>query len=125
MSAIKHCIRLPLTLDKALRQQAERRGISAYALLQHCVRKGLASLDARNDDSAELGQLTSEIVRLGTGQAGIERVTERALYVSCAAYTYARAAALGTRTSDDKLTAEIEAAFARQLAQAQSKGHTR
>jgi hypothetical protein len=44
MKYVQHSVRLPLALDKALRQAAQSRQATTYALLQQCVRAGLASL---------------------------------------------------------------------------------
>lgn len=114
MKHVQHSVRLPLVLDKALRNAAHSRQITAYALLQQCVRMGIASLSG--DQTAP--QLTAEIAReIGALSARLthaERLTERVLYVACAAYVYARAAA-GPRTGETKLTEEINAAFTRQF----------
>ncbi len=37
MKLVRHTVRLPVSLDKALRALAERRGISVYAMLQRSV----------------------------------------------------------------------------------------
>ena len=114
MRYVQHSVRLPLALDKALRQAAQNRQVTAYALLQQCVRAGIASLSgeqAAPQFTAEIGQ---EIGALSARLAHVERLTERTLFVACAAYAYARAAA-GPRTDETILTAEINAAFTRQL----------
>src|SRR3546814_17838857 len=41
---VRHTVRLPVSLDKALRSLAEQQGISVYALLQRSVKAGLAPL---------------------------------------------------------------------------------
>ena len=114
MTYRQHSVRLPLALDKALRQAAQNRQVTAYALLQQCVRAGIASLSgeqAAPQFTAEIGQ---EIGALSARLAHVERLTERTLFVACAAYAFARAAA-GPRTDETILTAEINAAFTRQL----------
>ena len=116
MSHVQHSVRLPRALDRALRQAAQNRQVSPYALLQHCVRTGIASLSSDHAASQISAELTQEIGMISARLAHIERLVERDLYVACAAYTYARAAA-GSR-DEVKLTSDINAAFARQLAAA-------
>ncbi len=113
---VQHSVRLPLALDKALRQAAQSRQVTVYALLQQCVRSGIASLSGEQTAPQLTAQIAQEIGALSAGLTHVERLTERALYVACAAYVYARAA--GPRTDEAKLTAEINAAFIRQLSQA-------
>ena len=117
MKHVQHSVRLPVALDKALRQAAQGRQTTTYALLQRCVRSGIASLSGEQTAPQLTAQIAQEIGGLSAGLTHVERLTERALYVACAAYVYARAAA-GPRTDEAKLTAEITAAFTRQLSQA-------
>lgn len=114
MSYVQHSVRLPLALDRALRQAAQRRQITAYALLQQCVRTGIASLSGEQATPQLTAEIAQEIGTLAARLAHVERLAERGLYVAAAAYVYARAAA-GPRTDEAKLTAEINAAFARQI----------
>ena len=119
MRHVQHSIRLPLALDKALRLAAQSRQVSSYALLQQCVRTGITGLTDEETAPQRTTELIHEIGALSANLAHIERLTERSLYVACAAYIYARAA--GHRADDAKLTAEIQAAFARQLSLAGDK----
>lgn len=115
MRHVQHSVRLPLALDKALRQAAQSRQVTTYALLQQCVRTGIASL-AREQTTPQLtAEIVQEIGGISARLAHVERLAERGLYVACAAYVYARAAA-GPRTDETTLTGEINAAFARQIA---------
>ena len=114
MRHVQHSVRLPLALDKALRQVAQSRQVTAYALLQQCVRVGIASLSGEQSALQTTAELAQEVGAISARLAHVERLAERSLYVGCAAYAYARAAA-GPRTDESKLTAEINAAFARQL----------
>lgn len=118
MRHVQHSIRLPLALDKALRLAAQSRQVSSYALLQQCVRVGIAGLTGE-EPAPQYNALVHEIGALSTNLAHIERLTERSLYVACAAYIYARAA--NPRADDAKLAAEIQAAFTRQLSLAGDK----
>jgi hypothetical protein len=104
-----------LALDKALRQAAQSRQISAYALLQQCVRTGIASLSGEQTTPQLTAEIAQEIGGISARLVHVERLAERGLYVACAAYVYARAAA-GPRTDETQLAVETNAAFARQLA---------
>jgi hypothetical protein len=114
MKFVQHSVRLPLALDKALRQAAQARQVTAYALLQQCVRTGIASLSGEQSAPQLTAELVQEIGAISARLAHVERLTERTLFVACAAYVFARAAA-GSRTDETTLTAEINAAFTRQL----------
>ena len=117
MKFVQHSVRLPLALDKALRQAAQSRQVTAYALLQQCVRTGIASLSGEQAAPQLTADIAQEIGAISARLAHVERLTERTLFVACAAYVSARAAA-GSRTDETTLTAEINAAFTRQLNQA-------
>nr|WP_295738104.1 hypothetical protein [uncultured Acidocella sp.] len=114
MKNVQHTVRLNWALDRALRQAAQSRQVTTYSLLQHCVRVGIASLSGEQTTPQLTAEIAQEIGALSARLVHVERLTERALYVTCAAYVFARAAA-GPRTDETKLTAEINAAFTRQL----------
>lgn len=113
MRHVQHSVRIPLTLDKALRQAAQSRNVSSYALLQTCVRTGIAALSDEQTTPHLAAEIAHEIDAISARLIHVERLAERCLYVACAAYVYARAAG-GPRTDETTLTAEINAAFARQ-----------
>jgi hypothetical protein len=114
MRHVQHSVRLPVPLDKALRQVAKNRQVTTYALLQQCARTGIAALSGEQSAPQLTAEIAQEIGALSARLAYVEQLTERVLYVACAAYVYARAAA-SPRTDESKLTSEIDAAFARQL----------
>jgi hypothetical protein len=114
MKYVQHSVRVPLALDKALRHAAQGRQVSAYALLQQCVRVGIASLSGESAAPQLTIEIAQEMGAVTARLAHVERLAERGLYVAAAAYVYARAAA-GTRADEARLTAEINAAFARQV----------
>lgn len=119
MKLVRHTVRLPVSLDKALRALAERRGISVYAMLQRSVKAGIAAQanpPARDNGNREI---VTELASVSTRMVDVERMLDRALFTACAAYCYARHAALGARTSDEAVTAEINAAYDRQRLRAQ------
>ena len=115
MKFVQHSVRVPLVLDKALRHAAQSRQMTPYALLQQCVRAGLASLSGGEQTGSQLtAEIAQEVGALAARLAHVERMNERCLFVSTAAYVFARATA-GHRADEPTLTAEINAAFARQL----------
>lgn len=114
MTQIQHSVRLPLTLDKLLRDLAATNETSAYAILQDSVRLGLAQLAGEQNVPHLLLDIATEVGALSGRIVQIERLTERALYVACAAYVFARAAA-GAKAEAPHLVEEIAQAFDRQL----------
>ncbi|WP_249201330.1 hypothetical protein [Gluconobacter sphaericus] len=117
MSTVQHTLRLPRALDQALRKHAAARELTPYAFLQLCVRSGLASAIEERGQTPRLNEIARELGALSARLAHVERLTERTLYVACAAYVYARAAA-PARVDDTQLSDDITAAFQRQLSHA-------
>ncbi|MCF3948802.1 hypothetical protein [Acidiphilium iwatense] len=114
MKFVQHSVRLPLALDKALRHESQRLQVSPYALLQKCVQAGLSSLSGEQAGPQLTAEIAREIGTLAARLAHVERLTERTLFVACAAYTYARAAA-GPSADQSTLTQAIQDAFTRQI----------
>src|SRR3546814_16510759 len=106
--------RLPVSLDKALRSLAEQQGISVYAMLQRSVKAGVATLADPPAPSTATQEIVAELASVSTRIVDVERMLDRALFTACAAYCYARSAALGRRTDDEAVTAEVNAAYERQ-----------
>lgn len=119
MTLARYNIRLPAALDKRLRTLAEREGISAYATLQRCVKTGIAAQSNPAARDVDFGEIVSELASVSTRMVGVERLLDRALFTACAAYCYARSAALGSEESDEDITADINAAYDRQRRRAQ------
>lgn len=119
MTLARYNIRLPAALDKSLRTLAEREGISAYATLQRCVKAGIAAQANPPARDLVFGEVVSELASVSTRMVGVERLLDRALFTACAAYCYARSAALGSEDSDEDITADINAAYDRQRQRAQ------
>jgi hypothetical protein len=114
MTQVQHSIRLPLALDKALRDAAARQEVSTYAVLQRSVRLGLSQMSGQQDATQTLADLSAEVGQINGRLVQLERLTERSLYVACAAYVFARAS-IGSGSDDPRLTEEVKQAFARQL----------
>ncbi len=114
MKPIQHTIRLPVTLDKTLKALAERHNISVYEMLRRSVKTGVATLANPPQRDTTSQDIISEVASIATGIVDVERMLDRALFTSCAAYCYARNASQGTRKTDEIITAEITAAYDRQ-----------
>lgn len=114
MKLVRHTVRLPAALNKELRTLAERQGISVYAMLQRTVKAGIAAQTNPSARDAETREIVTELASVSTRIVDVERMLDRALFTACAAYCYARSAALGTRKTDEVITAEINAAYDRQ-----------
>lgn len=121
MRPVQYTVRLPVSHDKALRALAERHGMSAYAVLQRSVKAGIAALSNPPAPDTSNRELIAELAAVSTRLVGVERMVDRALFTACAAYCYARQAALGARADDETVTAEINAAYARQQRLSQEK----
>lgn len=115
MRPAQHTVRIPIGLDKALRVLAEREGTSVYALIQRSVRLGVTALTEAPEPDTALKDIITELASVSTRVADAERMLERVLFTACAAYGYARAAAMGSAESDEAITAEVNAAYGRQL----------
>lgn len=114
MSARAQTVRLNPSQHRLLADFAKRRGLSQYAMLARVVEAGLLSLLHGTDKETDLAELAGEIGSISERLAETERVLDRALFTSCAAYAYARNAALGKKQSDEATAAEARAAFERQ-----------
>jgi hypothetical protein len=114
MKPVQHTVRLPVSLDKALKVQAERHGVSVYAMLQRSVKVGIAAQANPPSHDTTNREIVTELASVSTRIVDIERMLDRALFTACAAYCYARSAASGARQSDEIITAEIKAAYDRQ-----------
>ncbi|TRO89478.1 hypothetical protein FKB34_14565 [Glycocaulis profundi] len=114
MRPVQHTVRLPATLDHAIRALAERHDMSVYAMLQRSVKTGVATLADPADPDALAREIVTELASVSTRLVEVERMLDRALFTACAAYCYARSAALGASKTDDTITAEINAAYDRQ-----------
>lgn len=114
MTPVHHSVRLPVALDKALRELAERQGISVYAMLQRSVNAGVTTLANPPQRDTTSQDIIGEVASIAMRLVDVERMLDRALFTSCAAYCYARNASQGTRKTDEIITAEITAAYDRQ-----------
>lgn len=114
MTPVQHTVRLPVALDKALRALAERHHMSVYAMLQRSVKAGVATLADPPVSDTLPREIVTELASVSTRLVAVERVLDRALFTACAAYCYARNAAMGARKTDEVITAEINAAYDRQ-----------
>jgi len=121
MKPVQYTVRLPASLDKALRALAERHGMSAYAVLQRSVKAGVTALANPPASDTLPREIVAELASVSTRIVDVERMLDRALFTACASYCYARSAALGARKTDEAITAEINAAYDRQRRLSQEK----
>ena len=118
MKTVQHSIRLPAALDTALRALADRQGKTVYAMLRRCVKTGIDGQVNPTVSSSDDRELVTEVVLIGTRLAEVERLLDRTLHTACAAYCYARGAAMGGGKTDDVIAAETNRAYDRQRAAA-------
>jgi hypothetical protein len=114
MSARAQTVRLSPSQYRVLSDFARRRGLSDYAMLARVVEAGFLAMLHCTDKETDLAELAREIGSISERMAEAERVLDRTLFTACAAYAYARHAALGTKKSDETIAAEARAAFERQ-----------
>ncbi|MBL0000905.1 MAG: hypothetical protein IPO97_07800 [Sphingomonadales bacterium] len=119
MSARAQTVRLTPARHRALAGFAKSYGLSEYAMLARVVDAGLAALVRGAGNQIDNREIVSELASVSTRIVDVERMLDRALFTACAAYCYARHAALGARTTDEAVTAEINAAYDRQRRRAQ------
>ena len=122
MKPVQHTLRVPVALDTALKTLAERHSISVYEMLQRSVKTGVATLANPPQPDNNTQDIIGEVASISLAIVGIERMLDRALFTSCAAYCYARSAAQGARKTDEAITADITAAYDRQRRLSQGDG---
>ena len=114
MSARAQTVRLNPSQHRILAGFAAKRGLSEYAMLARIVDAGFAAILHGADKEADTREIAAEVGAISERLAEVERVLDRTLFTACAAYAYARHAALGTRKPDEAIAAEARAAFERQ-----------
>ena len=114
LTATKRTIRLTPPQERALHAIADKRGLTPYRTLLLAIDAGLGMISGNADRQAETREIAEEVGIIGGRLVELERVLDRSLFVVCAAYAYARNAALATRQSDEDIAAEARAAFERQ-----------
>jgi hypothetical protein len=120
MKLVRHTVRLSAELDAAVLGLAKRRGLTAYAMLTDCVEAGVAALIDQGSETDGSEELVTELASLDARVDDIGRILDRTLFAACAAYCYARSAAMGGRKSDDIILAEINRVYDRQRASAEA-----
>jgi hypothetical protein len=114
MRPVQYSVRLPIALDKQLRALAEQQGVTVYAMLQRAVNAGIAAQTNPPERDATDREIVTELASVSTRMVDVERMLDRALFTACAAYCYARSAALGGGQTDDDITVETNEAYDRQ-----------
>lgn len=121
MSARAQTVRLTPPQQRALVAFAKQRGLSEYAMLARVVDAGLAALVHGAGSQIDAREIVAELASVSTRIVEVERMLDRALFTACAAYCYARSAAMGARKTDEIITVEINAAYDRQRRLSQEK----
>lgn len=121
MSARAQTVRLTPAQHRTLAGFAKSYGLSEYAMLARVVDTGLAALIQGAGKGIDAREIIAELASVSTRIVEVERMLDRALFTACAAYCYARSAALGARTNDETITVEINAAYDRQRRLSQEK----
>ena len=116
MKYVQFTVRVSPSHYRLLSSLAERRKMSRYKMLGHVISKGLLAYDQGASAPVELAEIAGEIGELSARLAELDRVLDRTLFTACAAYSYARNSALGTKRDDKQIAAEAMAAFERQRA---------
>jgi len=114
LTATKRTIRLRPEQERALNALAERRGQPPYRTLLHAIDAGLTAIASGAVRDTDTREIAEEVGTIAVRLVELERVLDRNLFVACAAYAYARNAALGSRQGDEAIAAEARAAFERQ-----------
>lgn len=122
MKLVRHTVRLPAEVDKAVIELAKARGDTAYAILATCVEAGVAALSSLPEDGTDNRELVAELVSISARLVDVERMLDRTLFTACAAYCYARSAAFGGGKCDEEISAEIGRAYDRQRRRAGEGG---
>ena len=116
MKATQYTVRVPAAVDKAMHKLAAQQNVTPYEMLQRCVKAGVDT--QLNPPAADGGshELVAEVASISTCLAEVERILDRTLSTACAAYCYARSAAMGDDKSDEDISAETNRAYDRQRA---------
>ena len=123
MSAYVQTARLNASQYRSLTQLAEDEGISCYAMLGRVIQRGLYAAQDDKENKQDIRDIALETGRISARMFALERVAERTLFTSCAAYVFARDASLKHHRSENVLTKEALAAFERQRAIAEDQSN--
>ena len=114
MKTVQHCARISAAQHRLLVALAEQRGETSYKMLVRAIGAGLSALSEAPKATANVDDIIGEVASISNRIVDVERMLDRALFTTCAAYCYARSAASGQRKTDEVITAEITAAYERQ-----------
>jgi hypothetical protein len=121
MKAVQYTVRVPAAVDKAMQKLAAQQNVTPYEMLQRSVKAGIAA--QLNPPVADDGsrELLAEVASISTRLADVERMLDRTLFTACAAYCYARSAALAGGKTDEDIAVEVGPAYERQRRLSQEK----
>jgi hypothetical protein len=94
LTATKRTIRLRPEQERVLLALAERRGLPPYRTLLQAIDAGLTAIAGGAARDADTREIAEEVGTIAARLIELERVLDRNLFVACAAYAYARNAAL-------------------------------
>ena len=114
LTASKRTVRLNPSQARTLAGIAGRRGLTEYAMLQRIIEAGFLAVLHGTDKETDTREIAAAVGVISESLAEVVRVLDRALFTACAAYAYARHAALGTKKPDEVIAADAKAAFERQ-----------
>ena len=114
MNRTHRTTRLKPEQERALIGLAGQRNISCYEMLRRIIERGFEAVCDHTDPAVDIGILTQELANISVRLIDVERLIDRSLFTTCAGYSYARAAALGLRQSDEVITTDARAAYERQ-----------
>ncbi|MEH6714813.1 hypothetical protein [Parasphingorhabdus flavimaris] len=115
MSVVKMTVRIKSSQFQTLNSLAKQQDIPRYRMLSQIIDRGFTATVNDAGVNENIRNIAFETGTLSARVAVLERLVERALFVNCAAYVYARHAVLNGSRNDDELQAEAQAAFQRQL----------
>ncbi|WP_419318820.1 hypothetical protein ACN2C7_17850 [Caulobacter sp. ErkDOM-E] len=104
MHRVSLSLRLTRTQDASIQRHAEAHGITRYQAAIRVMEAGLATIMASSTPTSSDGaDVAAAIGELVVRAAVLERLIDRTLYTSAAAYTFARQAALSGAHDPAKL----------------------
>lgn len=123
MNSTKLTIRLNASQFQMLDALSKQHGIPRYRMLAKIIDNGFAAITRVANPQFDWRDLVKEIAAQSVRITSQERMLDRALFTTCAAYCYARVAASGVRKNDADITTEITAAYDRQRRIAEDHHH--
>lgn len=116
MKTTQYTVRVPVAVDEAMQKLAAQQNVTSYEMLQRCVKAGIESQTNLPTSDSGSRELVAEVASISICLADMERILDRTLFTACAAYCYARSAAMGGGKTHEVISAETNRAYDRQRA---------